>query len=259
LERLSGWGAGSILAIVLVALVPTILPSASLSNSTTRTCDPFGTVQIASGKYVFQQNEWNSSLTQCASVDPASGAWDISQASFDLSTNGPPATYPSIFRGCHWGDCTTGDDLPIKVGALTKATSSWSTVQPPTGAYDIAYDLWTNTTPVTSGQPDGSEIMVWLDSRGGVVPAGSRVARASIAGSTWDVWVARMSGWNYVAYQRTRGTGSVTGLNLRAFVRDSVARGRTDPSWYLIDAEAGSEIWQGGRGIATASFSFRAT
>ena len=35
-----------------------------------------------------------------------------------------------------------------------------------------------------------------------------------------------------------------------------MARGSLNPANYLIDAEAGFEIWQGGQGLATNSFSF---
>jgi len=38
-----------------------------------------------------------------------------------------------------------------------------------------------------------------------------------------------------------------------------VNRGSTNSSWYLLDAEAGFEIWQGGQGLGTNSFSFNAS
>src|SRR6202034_3816010 len=37
--------------------------------------------------------------------------------------------------------------------------------------------------------------------------------------------------------------------------QDSVSRGYTKSAWYLIDIEAGFELWQGGAGLATNSFS----
>src|SRR6202034_176288 len=37
--------------------------------------------------------------------------------------------------------------------------------------------------------------------------------------------------------------------------QDSVSRGYTKSAWYLIDIEAGFELWQGGAGLATTSFS----
>jgi cellulose 1,4-beta-cellobiosidase len=38
-------------------------------------------------------------------------------------------------------------------------------------------------------------------------------------------------------------------------VADAVKRGYISNSWYLIDVEAGFELWQGGAGLATKSFS----
>jgi cellulose 1,4-beta-cellobiosidase len=246
---------GSVLTrplVLCLAVIPGTAGASGPSAETVRTCDPFGTVSVADGRYIVQQNEWNSTDRQCMRVSGRS--WTITRASFDLATDGPPASYPSVFRGCHWGNCTSEAPLPIQVGDIAGATSSWRTNLTRSGAYDVAYDLWTNTSVSTSGQPDGSEIMLWLSERGDVRPAGSVVGRVRIAGTRWTVWTTRMASWNYVAYRRVRPTDSVSALDLAAFLRDSVERGLTEPSWYLIAAEAGFEIWRGGRGLATRWF-----
>jgi len=230
--------------------------NAQIASAATTTCQPQGTISTNGGEYTIQANEWNSSATQCVTYTTGT-AWSVSTANFNLS-GGAPATYPSIYKGCHWGACTTGSNLPIQVSALTSAVSSWSTTQPASGAYDVAYDLWTNSAPTTGGQPDGSEIMIWQNSRGGVSPFGSRVATATIGGLTWDVWTGRQVSWNIVSYVLQGGSTSFTNLDIRALINDSVARGTTNASHYLIDAEAGFEIWQGGQGLATNSFSFTA-
>jgi hypothetical protein len=220
---------------------------------TARTCEPFGTSALADGRYIVQQNEWNSTDRQCMAVDRT--AWTITRASFNLPVDGPPASYPSVFRGCHWGTCTDGHALPVVVRDLARATSTWRTRVVRSGAYNVSYDLWTNASPATEGQPDGSEIMLWLRARGGVRPAGSRTSSVRLDGARWDVWTAPMAGWEEIAYVRRRPRHSVSRLDLGAFVRDSTRRGVTDPSWYLIGVEAGFEIWRGGRGLSTADFS----
>ncbi|MFC4035955.1 ricin-type beta-trefoil lectin domain protein [Streptomyces polygonati] len=220
-------------------------------------CQPQGSVSLAGGEYTLQNNEWNSSLPQCVTTTTGTG-WTVSTANFS-TTGGAPATYPSIYKGCHWGACTTGSNLPIQVSKLATATSSWSTTQPAAGAYDVAYDLWTNSAPTTGGQPDDSEIMIWLNSRGGVAPFGSKTATASISGHNWDVYTGRQAAWNIVSYVLQGGATSVTGLDVKSLINDSVQRGTTGPNAYLIDAEAGFEIWQGGQGLGTNSFSFDAT
>lgn len=138
---------------------------------------------------------------------------------------------------------------------MPSVTSDWSVTLPGSGTYNAAYDLWYNTTPSATGAPDGAEMMIWLDHRGPVQPAGTRVASGvPIAGAAWDVWTTRMD-WRYIAYVRTSGTASVDDLDLRAFTRDAVARGAVEEDWHLIGVEAGFEIWQGGAGLRTDAFS----
>jgi cellulose 1,4-beta-cellobiosidase len=244
-------------AIFTIAVIALFGPAAMAATVTD--CTITGTTSINGGAYIYQQNEWNSTLQQCATIDNVTGNFTLSTANFN-TTGGAPATYPSIFKGCHWGLCSSGSGLPIQISQLGSATSSWSTTQPASGAYDVAYDIWTNTTPTTIGQPDGSEIMIWLNSRGGVSPFGGQVAsNVSIAGKTWNVWTGRQSSWNIISYVLTPGGTSVSGLDIKALIQDSVNRGSTNAAWYLIDAEAGFEVWQGGQGLASSGFSFSAS
>jgi hypothetical protein len=250
---------GGVLAAAALALVPGLSAQATAapaSPAAVTNCQPQGSVSLAGGEYTLQNNEWNSSAPQCVTATTGT-AWSVSTANFNLS-GGAPATYPSIYKGCHWGACTTNSNLPIQVSKLASATSSWSTVQPATGAYDVAYDLWTDSAPTTGGQPNDSEIMIWLNSRGGVAPFGSKTATATIAGLSWDVYTGRQAAWNIVSYVLRGGGTSVSNLDVKAMINDSVSRGTTGANAYLIDAEAGFEIWQGGQGLATNSFSFNA-
>lgn len=234
---------------LLLALVPVARPA----HAATRLCGATETVAVNGGEYIAQNNVWGATTPQCISVSGTS--FTVDSSGHASPTNGAPASYPSLFKGCHWGLCTTGSGLPVQVGSMPAVTSDWSTVQPASGTYDVAYDLWYDTRPATTTDPDGAEVMIWLNSRGGVQPAGSRVAAGvSIGGATWDVWYSPMN-WHYIAYVRTSGTTSASGLDLRAFTRDAVTRGYIQNSWYFIDAEAGFEIWQGGAGLATEAFS----
>lgn len=242
---------------MVAAAVATPAAEASVAPRATD-CTTEGTQTTPGGEYVIQNNEWNSSAQQCITYTSGT-AWSVSTANFALPTNGAPATYPSIYKGCHWGLCSTGSGLPIQVSNLGSATSSWSTVQPASGAYDVAYDLWFNSTPTTTGQPDGTEVMIWLNSRGGVQPFGSQTGTANVAGSNWNVWTGQQTSWKIISYVLNPGATSVTNLDVKALINDAVARGSINPSHYFIDAEAGFEIWQGGQGLATNSFSFSAT
>jgi cellulose 1,4-beta-cellobiosidase len=134
--------------------------------------------------------------------------------------------------------------------------TSWSTTQPGgSNAYDVAYDIWFNSTPTTTGQPNGAELMIWLNHNGSVQPFGSQVATGtSVGGRGYNVWFGTQ-GWNTISYTMTAPTTSVSGLDLAPIVQDAISRGYIQPSWYLIDVEAGFELWQGGAGLATNSFS----
>ena len=165
-----------------------------------------------------------------------------------------PGGYPSIYKGCHWGACTSGSGFPIQVSALHTGTvtSSWSTSQPRGGnAYDVAYDIWFNQAPTTNGQPNGAELMIWLNHNGSVQPFGSQVAsNVSIGGRGYNVWFGNQ-GWNTISYTMTSPATSVSNLDIDQLVADAVSRGYIQNSWYLIDVEAGFELWQGGAGLAT--------
>ncbi|GGO90862.1 GH12 family glycosyl hydrolase domain-containing protein [Wenjunlia tyrosinilytica] len=222
------------------------------------TCEPSGTIRIAKGEHTLQNNSWNSAGQGCVAYD-GDTAWRVSQADYNLSTAGPPAAYPSLYKGCHWGACTAKSGLPAQVADLETATTSWDTEPTATGVFNTAYDLWFNSTPTTSGQPDGTELMIWLDKNGDVRPYGSKTGTAFLDGRTWDVWTGRQVSWNVISYVLPTGVASVSDLDVKALIDDATMRGSINRSHYFISAEAGFEIWQGGKGLATKSFSFDTT
>jgi hypothetical protein len=215
------------------------------------------TSPVAGGSYTVENDEWGSSAPECVTTNGAAG-FTVAKSSIANVTDGAPGGYPAIYKGCHWGACTSRSGLPVKVsdiGAGT-VTTSWSTAQPGGGNdYDVAYDIWFNQTPTTSGQPNGTELMIWLNHNGHVQPFGSKVASdVSLGGRSYDVWYSQQ-GWNTVSYTMNSGTTSVRSLDLKPLVADLVKRGYLKSSWYLIDVEAGFELWHGGAGLATTSFS----
>ncbi len=213
-------------------------------------CASFGSIDVGS-EYFVQNNAWNTSQEQCITAQGTRFA--VTRAGFHLPTNGPPASYPAIVKGCHWGHCTAQSGMPVRVDALGRVASSWEVTHPEGAAFDVAYDLWFNKTPTTGGQPDAAELMVWLDHGGGVQPAGHPLATVALAGATWKLWIDDM-GWQYIAYVRDPPATAVRDLDLRAFVDDAVARKLVSSAAYLIAIEAGFELWQGGRDFETRSF-----
>jgi len=250
-------------AALLLALgggIAAVVGSAGAQAATTSLCQE-QTASVSGGTYIVQNNEFDSSASECVTTD-GNADFTVANSSIANATNGEPGAYPSIYQGCHWGNCSSGGltSSPIEVSSLTtgKVTTSWSTSQPggSSNAYDVAYDIWINQTPTTSGQPNGTEIMVWLNHNGSVQPFGSEVAsNVSLGGHTYNIWYGTQSSWDTVTYDMTSGSTSVSNLDVDTLAQDSVSRGYTQSSWYLIDIEAGFELWQGGAGLATNSFS----
>jgi hypothetical protein len=95
--------------------------------------------------------------------------------------------------------------------------------------------------------------MIWLNHNGPVRPFGSKVSTTAIGGRPYDVWFGKQA-WNTISYSMVTGTTSVRDLDIGQFAADALRRGYIQSSWYLIDVEAGFELWQGGAGLATDSF-----
>jgi hypothetical protein len=218
--------------------------------------------RVSGGRYVVQNNEWDSSAPECITTN-GGAEFRVVNSAISNATDGAPGAYASIFGGCHWGDCTRGGlgAHPLLLSDLGGGIvqSSWSTTDPNASqdAYDVAYDIWINRTPTTSGSPDGTEVMVWLNHHGPVQPAGSVVATdVLLGGRRYDVWYSPGSGTgDTISYEMTSARTGVTNLDIGTIINDAERRGYTQPSWYLISVEAGFEIWRGGAGLATKSFS----
>jgi hypothetical protein len=228
-------------------------PAAS-SEAATTLCNS-QTSSVDGGAYTVENNEWSSGAPECITAG-GTGFTVLKSSIFNpLST---PGGYPAIYKGCHWGACTTGSGFPIQVSGIHPGmvSTSWSTSQPGgSNVYNVAYDIWFNQTPTTSGQPNGAELMIWLNHNGAIHPFRRTVAsNVSINGHGYNVWFGRQA-WNTISYTMTSPTASVSRLELWPFIADAVRRGYISRSWYLIDVEAGFEIWRGGAGLATKTFS----
>ncbi|MFC9331271.1 RICIN domain-containing protein [Kitasatospora sp. NPDC057015] len=248
----------AVTALALLAAAA-VLPVAVApgAHAVTQLCDTFGSVRIAGGKYIVQNNNWGDSTQQCLSVTDT--GFTIASESHNRPTNGAPASYPSVYAGCHYTNCTSGSGLPLQVSAFgTPQTSvSYRTVNG--GEWDAAYDIWFDSSANPAGQNNGAELMIWGNHRGAPQPAGQKIGTANLAGAGWDVWEGRLTnggiGWNVVSYVRQQGTDSLQ-VNVKDFTEDSANRGYLDRNWYLTSVQFGFEPWIGGTGLGVDSFSF---
>lgn len=121
------------------------------------------------GTYTVYNDEWGSHYTyQGLWVNSASnwGVW--SQQDY---TSGVEA-YPNVTRTVDRG-----------ISSLSYVSSSFTVSDPSAGAYEAAYDIWT--------QDNANEIMIWTDVHN-VGPLGSYVQTLSLDGRTYNVY----KGWN---------------------------------------------------------------
>ncbi len=238
--------------VVAIAVTGTHTGASTLCREQTR--------PVAGGRYVVQNNEYNSRASACI-ITSGGADFRVRDSSISNATDGLPGGYPSIYQGCHWGNCSSGGlaAAPVRVSDLTtgSVTTTWSTSQPASGSYyAAAYDIWFNKTPATTGQPDCTELMVWLNHNGPVQPFGVQIAAGvSVGGRTYDIWAGQRPGWDTISFEMTTGTTSVSGLDISALAQDAISRGYLSRSCYLISVEAGFGLWHGGAGLATHSFS----
>ncbi|WP_433237738.1 GH12 family glycosyl hydrolase domain-containing protein [Streptosporangium sp. CA-135522] len=245
--------------MAFVALAAFTVQPVSTASAATVYCEQYKTIPVAEGRYIVDNNNYGKGVKQCVSTD-GTDSFTVTSSNAAASPPSSPVSYPEIFEGCHWNTCTAGSKLPLRVDTIGSSTSSWSTTLPSTGNFNVSYDLWFNTTPTTpkdNGQPDGAELMIWLNQRSSAdSPAGTY---ASVGGKGYHTWQLPMEGngrkWPLLGYRMDTPTTSVNNLDLRAFIRDAVVRGVVKPDWYLIAVEAGFETWSGGEGLRTNAFS----
>ncbi|NUS16031.1 MAG: glycosyl hydrolase family 5 [Streptomyces sp.] len=226
------------------------LTSAPAAHADTLICDQYGSTTIQ-GKYVVQNNRWGTSATQCINV--TSSGFTITQADGSVATNGAPKSYPSIFNGCHYTNCSPGTNLPAQLSAISSAPTSISYNFVSNAVFDAAYDIWLDPTPKTDGV-NKTEIMVWFNHVGSVQPVGSKVGTANVGGRSWDVWTGNNGSNDVISFVAPSAISSWN-FDVKAFANEAISRGLAQNNWYLTSVQAGFEPWQNGAGLAVTSFS----
>jgi cellulase/cellobiase CelA1 len=220
------------------------------ASADTQICEQYGSTVIG-GRYVVQNNRWGTSAQQCINV--TSNGFEITTLNGSSPTNGAPTSYPSVFLGCHYTNCSPGTNLPMQVSQISSATSSISYRYVSGAIYDAAYDIWLDPSPKRDGV-NQMEIMIWLNRQGSIQPIGSVVGTTNLAGRTWEVWRGSNGSNNVISYVAQSATSSLN-FSVLDFINDTRNRGAITNSWYLTSIQAGFEPWQGGVGLAVTSFS----
>ncbi|AEV85816.1 glycosyl hydrolase family 5 [Actinoplanes sp. SE50] len=237
-------------ALVLVASGLFGLTLSSPAQADTRICDQYGSTTIG-GRYVVMNNRWGTSAEQCITVTGT--GFSIASQQGTGNTSGAPVSYPAVYYGCHYTNCSPGTTLPLRVSAISSATSSISYTFVSGATYDAAYDIWLDPRPNTTGV-NAQEIMIWFNRQGSIQPIGSRVATATIGGRSWEVWQGS-NGSNAVVSYVAPSPVSSWSFSVLDFINDVKNRGAITSSWYLTSIQAGFEPWIGGAGLAVTNFS----
>jgi hypothetical protein len=169
--------------------------------------------------------------------------------------HGRVMSFPYILRGCSWGVCTPHAKLPARVTALRKPEVSWRARTRASGRWNAALELWFAKHRMKTGQANGAELMIWLKTRN--LPRSSRRI-VHIDGTEWylDHWIAsgHRRSWNYIQFRRVHPAKGVSGLRLWPFIKRAERMGWVRPWYWMLNIEAGFEVWKGGKGLGTKSF-----
>ncbi|WP_338491271.1 cellulose binding domain-containing protein [Streptomyces sp. SJL17-4] len=240
------------LATLLIALatVAALMTAAPVARADTLICEQYGSTTIQ-GRYVVQNNRWGTGAAQC--VTATDTGFRVTRADGGVPTNGAPKSYPSVFNGCHYTNCSPGTKLPAQVSGIATAPSSISYGYVGDATYNASYDIWLDPTPRTDGV-NRTEIMIWFNKVGPIQPIGSQVGTATVGGRGWQVWTGSNGANDVISFV---APSAIAGwdFDVMDFVRETVSRGMAQNNWYLTSVQAGFEPWQNGAGLTVNSFS----
>ena len=237
------------LSLAAASTVVALTAAAGPAQADTVICEQYGTTTIQ-GRYVVQNNRWGSNAEQCITVTDT--GFTITRQAGSAATDGAPLSYPSVFYGCHYNNCSPGTSLPMQVSQISSATSSINYTFA-SGTFNASYDIWLDPTPKRNGV-NQMEIMIWFNRQGSIQPIGSRTDTATIGGRTWEVWTGSNGMNNVISYVSPSPISSWS-FSVLDFINDVRNRGLITNSWYLTSIQAGFEPWNGGVGLAVNSFS----
>ncbi|GGT47388.1 glycosyl hydrolase family 5 [Streptomyces kurssanovii] len=246
-------------ALLLTVGAPaTLLSAAPAAQADVRTaaqadvemCEQYGSTTIQD-RYVVQNNRWGTSATQC--VDVTGTGFTLSRADGSVPTNGAPKSYPSVFNGCHYTNCSPGTRLPKQIATIGSAPTSISYGYVGNAVYNASFDIWLDPQPKTDGV-NRTEIMIWFNRVGPIQPIGSRSGSATVGGRTWEVWTGNNGGNDVISFVAPTAIPGWS-FDVMDFVDQTVSRGMAAPNWYMTSIQAGFEPWQGGAGLSVNSFS----
>lgn len=236
----------------------------SFPAAATPWCEPYATV--VTGAYRYENNMWGADKArgftprQCLLSREATGGgtemgWTWDWAGHDRTV----FAYPQIIYGWKpWsGGRPTDPHFPLRVDRIKTLTLDYAVETTAEGSYNLAPEVWLTKDGGWSERPDPTrittEIMFWMDSRGGATPAGHIVERPVIGGVTYELW--KMDnignkgdgrGWTIYSFRAPTPQLSAS-IPLHELLAHMVAQGHVAPDEHVASVEFGNEV-MGGRG-----------
>jgi hypothetical protein len=250
--------ASPLLVLVLVGGLAASANPASAAPRLTTICQQRGYTAVTAphgGHYVVRNDNYGG-RPECISNRDLRPNFTVTRSAAN-SYSSRVMAFPFVLYGCSWGLCTAGSRLPAPVRSLRRVTATWYTAGQAAGQWNTAFDIWFGRHRAAyQGQAKGAELMVWLNAHD--YPAlRSRIIR--VDHRRWYVshWVTSHNGahWNYIQIRAVRPTSHVRNLSLLPIIRRVEKMRLVSPRWWLLNIESGFEIWHGGRGLRTTSFS----
>jgi hypothetical protein len=209
------------------------------------------------GSYVIRNDNF-AGEAECLRVKPFGPGFTVVTSGASRTLAQGTAAFPNVFTGSSWGVSSAHSGLPKRVSALrSPETNFYTRHKGVKGLWATAYDIWFGTKPMTTGQANGTELMLWLNTRGFPSDAGVWPVY-KIDGRKWylERWRTRHDGvsWNYMQFRLVHQANSVVRLKLAPFLQLAERLGKLKQSWYLENIEAGFEIWRGGKGLTSNYF-----
>jgi hypothetical protein len=215
----------------------------------------FAAVAATDGRHYVVRNDNFGGRAECISNRGGRPNFTVTKSRAN-SFGSEAMAYPFTLYGCSWGLCTQGSRLPLRLRTVRHASASWSTSAKASGRWSSAFDVWFGRhRSAANGQATGAELMVWLNSRD--FPA-APAAVIRVDHRRWRVyhWVTSLGGkhWNYIQVRAVRPTTHVHNLALLPIIRRAEKMGLIHRTWWMLNIEAGFEIWHGGKGLQTKRF-----
>jgi xyloglucan-specific endo-beta-1,4-glucanase len=212
-------------------------------------CDDWAMINI--GDYQARNNTWGkgdiTDWHQCVGLGSDSDGTIMGRWVWDWPESDTVVAFPSILFGHVPPTQPTTEIIPIELTHIDSATVSYEITSQHTGMGNVALDIWLTDTQFPSEwtvPPLTHEIMIWLDTYGGMYPAGSLIDQVRIDGIPYNVYVADNFGlgWRYIAFASETSLLGSRSLDLVSFFSYLRQHDLLTGEEYLAAIELGNEI-----------------